>query len=63
MTKVVSIVDVKFNQRPLNQEFEARMRRLLVERAATIENVQPGYWQEVSEQGELLRGSRVVPVI
>ena len=69
MTKVISIVDVKFNQRPVNGEFEARMRRMLVDRAATIEQVQPGYWREIAGQGEACivqlgsRSRRIAPII
>jgi hypothetical protein len=62
-TKVVSYADTKFAARPVNQEFEARMRRLYVERAATIEQVQPDYWQEIAAQGETLSGRRIVSII
>jgi len=63
MTKVVSLADRRFNQRPVNPEFEARMRQMLTDRAASIEQVQPGYWQEIAQQGETLSGRRIVPLI
>jgi hypothetical protein len=32
----------------INPEFEERMKRMMVERAAKMEQVQPGYWQDVA---------------
>jgi len=67
MTKsatIVSFADLQFASRPINPEFEARMRRLLIERAVNIEKIQPDYWQEVKLQGQALAPTRkIVPVI
>lgn len=32
---------------PVNVEFEARVKGMLVERAATMEQAQPGYWDNI----------------
>lgn len=43
---------------PVNVEFEARVKRMLVERADNITKFQPGYWSDIESEAKRYSAAR-----